>query len=353
MLNLSEAAIRPLIANMLIVGFDDETITPKSPISRHIETGLGGVILFDRFYDDRERIKNIRNPEQLKRLTAQLQGLSKRPLIIAVDQEGGRVARLKNEAGFGRTPSAEQVAARNDDAYAKREYATLAAILQEAGINCNFAPDVDLRINESNRVIVGLERSYGSDPSVVARFAGIFCDALKRQGIIPVLKHFPGHGSSLEDSHEGFVDVSATWSERELEPYRLLVASGRAEMVMTAHVFNDRLDPDYPATLSRAVNTELLRRKLGFDGVIVSDDLQMQAIASRYSLEETMTLAINAGVDLLLFGNQLARHETDDIIDVICGQVMSGAIHLETVEAANRRIEALKRRYFHTPEKVR
>ncbi len=339
----SEAALRRLIAGMLIVGFDEEAITPQSPICRHIRNGLGGVILFDRFFHDRERIKNIRNPGQLKALTKALQACAGGTLLIGVDQEGGRVARLKSEAGFPATPSAAQIA-ESGEAAARREYATLAKMLKAHGINCDFAPDVDLRLNEANRVIVALERSYGEAPETVARYAEIFCEALEAGEVLPVLKHFPGHGSSLEDSHEGFVDVTATWSKIELEPFERLIAAGRAEMVMTAHVFNARLDPEHPATLSYAVNTDLLREKLGFEGVIVSDDLQMGAIASRYSLEETVTLAINAGVDMLLFGNQLAHHEPDAVIDAIYSRVVSGEIAVERLEAACGRIAALKRR---------
>ncbi len=330
---------------MLIVGFDEESITPESEIYRQIkENGLGGIILFDRFYHERDRVKNIRNPQQLKRLTTQLQNISTRSLIIAIDQEGGEVARLKPAYGFSETPSAAQIAKTGEIASAEDAYVKLADTLKENGINCNFAPDVDLAINKDNSVIVGLERSYGKSPQKVVKFASAFIDAQTRAGVISVLKHFPGHGSSLEDSHEGFVDISKSWSEVELEPYKMLINSGRADMIMTAHVFNRRLDPDYPATFSYRVNTELLRGKLGFNGVIVSDDLQMKAISKQHSLEEGVTLAINAGVDMLLFGNQLDHQDVDELIEVIYNQVTAGAIALSTVEAANARIDLLRER---------
>ncbi|MDX1296372.1 MAG: beta-N-acetylhexosaminidase [Sulfurimonadaceae bacterium] len=339
---VSDTALRRMIANMLMIGFDEAELSADNIICRQIaEEGIGGVILFDRFYHDRERLKNIYNPRQLKQLTRQLQEAASGRLLIAVDQEGGRVQRLKSEYGFHHTPSAREIAASGETA-ATEAYDVLSKMLSECGINCNFAPDVDLALNDKNHVIVGLERSYGKSPDTVARFGGIFADALKAEGVVPVLKHFPGHGSSLEDSHKGFVDVSETWSEEELEPFRILIEAGKADMVMTAHVFNRNLDPKYPATLSHTVTTGLLRDKLGFDGVIISDDLQMEAIASQYSLEETVTLAINAGVDMLLFGNQLGSNDAVELIDLIEKQVRSGAVPYERIEEANRRIDELK-----------
>jgi beta-N-acetylhexosaminidase len=341
-MNASNAALRRKIANMLMIGFDEAELTSDTLIYRQIaEEGIGGIILFDRFYHDRERLKNIHNPTQLKALTRQLQEAASGRLLIAVDQEGGRVQRLKPEQGFAQTASAREIA-QQGEAAVKEIYTELSRMLAECGINCNFAPDVDLAVNDENHVIVGLERSYGKATDSVVTYGGIFADALKAEGVAPVLKHFPGHGSSLEDSHEGFVDVTQTWTEAELEPFRLLIETGKADMVMTAHVFNRHLDPRYPATLSNAITTGLLRDKLGFRGVIISDDLQMEAIASHYTLEETVTLAINAGVDMLLFGNQLGSNNAVELIDLIETQVLSGAIPYERIETASRRIDALK-----------
>ncbi len=167
-------------------------------------------------------------------------------------------------------------------------------------------------------------------------------EELKKQHVISVLKHFPGHGSSLADSHLGFVDISKTWSEKELEPYRYFIKNNKVDMIMSAHVFNDKLDKEYPATLSHNVNTNLLRYKLGFDGVLVSDDLQMYAISKHYNLKETLTLAINSGVNMLLFANQLAKPITlDEIVDTVYKQILSEQISLETIINANKRIDSL------------
>jgi len=343
-LELSEESIKKMIGRMLVVGFNEEKITKNSQIYKDIKKyNLGGVILFDRYYTDRNRVKNIRSPKQLKKLTSSLQKITKENLIISVDQEGGKVARLKEAYGFNITESAKKIGEKSDVKFAKNIYASLADELSNNGINCDFAPVVDLSVNENNRVIFGLERSYGKSAQKVVKFAEIFIDELKKRDVISVLKHFPGHGSSLGDSHKGFVDVTQTWSEKELEPYSLLIAKSKVDMIMTAHVFNKNLDEKYPATLSRKVNTEILRNKLGFKGLIISDDLQMKAISKHYSLKETVTLAINAGVNMLLFGNQLANQNVDELVDIIYEQIKNKQIDFSKIEESNTLIAFLKK----------
>lgn len=337
----SDAQLKKMIGRMIIVGFENENVDKSSKIVKKInEYSLGGVILFDRYYNDRNKTKNIRSPKQLQELTASLKQLSEKPLLISVDQEGGRVARLKSAYGFAEFPSAKKVA-KLSVADAKSTYAKMAEMLKEEGINTNFAPVVDLALNPKNTVIVGLERSFGKSSEKVTRYAKILIDAQKENGVLSVLKHFPGHGSSLGDSHKGFVDVTNTWSKRELEPYQKLINSKNADMIMTAHVFNSHLDKKYPATLSYNVNTKLLRNKLHFKGVIVSDDMQMKAISAHYSLKQTVTLAINAGVDMLLFGNQLGKQSVDELVNVIFTQVKNGAISDAKIVEANKKIEEL------------
>ena len=337
----SDVELKKMIGHMLVVGFDDATINAQSPIVKELQTyELGGVILFDRFYKERNRTKNISSPEQLKELTKQLKHYAKRPLLISIDQEGGKVARLKPSYGFAEIPSAFALSKTSLE-HAKNVYTSMANMLRDNGINCDFGPVVDLAVNEKNSVIVGLERSYGQESETVTQFAKVFIDALKSKGIISVLKHFPGHGSSLGDSHLGFVDVTQTWSERELEPYQKLIASNSVSMIMSAHVYNAKLDATYPATLSYAINSKLLREKMHYNGVLISDDLQMEAISKFYTLKETVTLAINSGIDMLLFGNQLSQTKTDEIVETIMAQVKNGAISLERIIEANERIARL------------
>ena len=337
----NDVELKKMIGHMLVVGFDDATINAQSPIVKELQTyELGGVILFDRFYKERNRTKNISSPEQLKELTKQLKHYAKRPLLISIDQEGGKVARLKPSYGFAEIPSAFTLSKTSLE-HAKNVYNAMAQMLKDNGINCDFGPVVDLAVNEKNSVIVGLERSYGQESETVTQFAKVFIDALKSKGVISVLKHFPGHGSSLGDSHLGFVDVTQTWSEKELEPYQKLIASNSVSMIMSAHVYNAKLDATYPATLSYAINSKLLREKMHYNGVLISDDLQMEAISKYYTLKETVTLAINSGIDMLLFGNQLSQTKTDEIVETIMAQVKNGAISLERIIEANERIARL------------
>ncbi len=336
-----DEVLKQMIARMVVIGFDETRVDENATIVKEIQKyNLGGVILFDRFYKDREKTKNIASPKQLKKLTSTLQSFANKPLLIALDQEGGKVARLKPKYGFLEIPSAKSMSYL-DPKDAKNIYALQAKMLKDNGINCDFAPVVDLEVNPKNTVIAGLKRSYGATPQKVLKYAEIFINTLEDEGVIPVLKHFPGHGSSLGDSHKGFVDVSDTWSTQELEPYKQLIAHNKVQMIMTAHVFNAKIDPKYPATLSYKTNTKLLREQMGYTGVIISDDMQMKAISKHYPLKEAVTLAINAGVDMLLFGNQLESQDTNELIDLILKQVKNGAISLKRIEESNRRIELL------------
>lgn len=180
----------------------------------------------------------------------------------------------------------------------------------------------------------------------MARHAAEFIRAHRAHGVLTCAKHFPGHGSATGDTHLGLVDVTATWTERELISFRDLIAQGLCDVIMTAHVFNARLDPDHPATLSRAVMTGLLREKLGFDGVITSDDMEMKAISTRYGLAESVPLAIEAGLDVLCFGNNLT-YDPDiagKAVAILVRAVESGRIPETRIDLSYRRVLALKRK---------
>ena len=341
---IAEDELKKMIGRMLLVGFPNEKIDKDSKIVKLIQKyELGGVILFDRFYEDRTKTKNISSPAQVQDLTSKLNSFSSKPILISVDQEGGKVARLKPKYGFKEIPSAKEISKLSLQ-NAVKMYNSQAFMLHKNGFNCDFAPVVDLAIEPKNKVIYGLERSYGADAKEVSKYAKVFIDSLKAAKITSVLKHFPGHGSSLSDSHKGFVDVTKTWSEMELEPYQILIDSKSVNMIMTAHVFNSKLDEKYPATLSHNVNTKLLREKMHYDGVVISDDLQMKAISKHFSLKETVTLAINSGVDMLLFGNQLANQDIDELVELVYEQVKSGAIKYERIVESNKRLESLHKK---------
>jgi len=344
-----EKTLEQKIGSMLMVGFFGTTAYPDSQICRDIrDYNLGGVILFDYNPVNHKEAKNISNRVQLAKLTEQLQSCSvDGKLLIAVDQEGGRVQRLKSKYGFnGNFPKAKDIR-RFSDNQVRNTYLDMGMELNSVGINYDLAPVVDLAINKKNRVIYKLGRSFGSNPQTVAHYANIFIDAMHQNGVITSLKHFPGHGSSLGDTHKGFVDVTRLWKRKELEPYRILTQQGVIDTVMVAHVFNKKLDSKYPATLSAKTVNGLLRNQLGFDGVVITDDLQMGAISKKYGLRNTLRLAINAGDDLLLFGNQLSVKSmvtTKKLVDTIKQMVLKGNIKKETIEKSNKRLDRLKQK---------
>jgi beta-N-acetylhexosaminidase len=331
---------------MMMLGFRGTRITDSDSIWADIvDRHLGGVVLFDYDVPSRTPVRNVSSPAQLKSLTATLQNAAGGDLLIAIDQEGGRVNRLKERLGFPATVSAKRLGS-IDNQDTTRAYASrTAGVLRELGINMNFAPVVDLDLNPDNPVIGGIERSFGSTSEIVTRHARLFVEAHRGMGVATVLKHFPGHGSSAGDTHLGVTDVTDTWRQTELEPYRELISEGLCRVVMTAHVVHRGLDAGgLPGTLSRAVVTDVLRDSLGFDGVIVSDDLQMGAVREYYGLEETIRLALDAGVDILTFANN-SVYEPDigaRAMDVILNLVDDGQVTRARLEESYMRILELK-----------
>ncbi len=343
---IKEVSIEEKIGSMLMVGFMGTTAGEESQICQDIrDYHLGGVILFDVNPLDKTQAKNFENKTQVKALTTQLQNCSHdHKLLIAVDQEGGRVQRLKSKYGFyGKFEKATDIS-KLSDAEVTKHYQKMAEELKSVGINYDLAPDVDLAINPKNRVIYQLGRSFGSTPEDVAHYSTIFIDAMRSHGILTSAKHFPGHGSSLGDTHKGFVDVTKLWQKKELEPYRILTQQGVLDTVMVAHVFNKKIDDKYPATLSRKTIKGLLRGELGFDGVTITDDLQMGAIAHKYGLKNTLKLAIAAGNDILLFGNQLSAKSmvsTKTLVTTITAMV-GEEIDTKDIDSSYERIQRIK-----------
>jgi len=346
-LSAQEFALEKRIGQMLMVGFHGTHAPKESQICKDIQQyNLGAVILFDYNPVDKNKPKNIATKKQLASLTKELQACSRDgKLLIAVDQEGGKVQRLKSKYGFyGQFPKASDVS-RMDQSKIKETYTKMSEELRSVGINYDLAPVVDLDINRKNHVIHGLGRSFGRDPKVVAEYASTFIDAMHSNGVLTSIKHFPGHGSSVGDTHKGFVDITNLWQEVELEPYRLL--KEKADTVMVAHVFNQKIDDKYPASLSYETITKMLRWKLGYHGVVITDDLQMGAISQKYGLRNTLKLAINAGDDILLIGNQLDPKKTvstKKLVDTIMSLIQSGEVTEEHINKAYKRIQGLKKK---------
>jgi beta-N-acetylhexosaminidase len=330
-----------------MVGFRGYELSDTSHIARDIsEYNLGGVILFDFDVPTGQPVRNIDSFDQVRTLNQSLQTEASTPLLIAIDQEGGRVARLKPARGFPETVSAQYLG-EIDNLDTTRAYAQeQTALLDSLGINVNFAPVVDLNTNPENPVIGSIERSYGAEPELVTRHARIVIEEHQQSNLLPVIKHFPGHGSAWNDSHVGMADVTDTWADVELEPYRSLSETGYHFGVMTAHVLNEKLDEELPATLSEPIQTGLLRETIGFDGVLFSDDMQMEAIRSFYGLEFAIENALNAGVDMLVFGNNSVYQPNivPDAVNIILGLVEDGAVSETRINEAYDRVTAAKQK---------
>lgn len=352
-----ELSLREKIGQMLIFGFQGKEASENSPIAQAIKKyNLGGVILFDYDYQKEIFDKNIENPYQVRVLNHKLQSITEKanknhhrpslPLLISVDYEGGEVNRLSEEYGFPMTYSAKKMGQMTKSEVA-HQAKSMAETLNASGFNLDFAPDIDVDVNPDNPIIGKLERSFSSNPELVSQYASIFSAAFKNKGIACAYKHFPGHGSSSTDSHLGFVDVTATWTKSELLPFQHQLASpNHCNIIMSAHVVNRNLDASgLPATLSYPILTKILRHQLKFDGVIISDDMQMKAIADNYGLKQALTKAINAGVDMFIFGNQLVDTPQDpkEVIDIIEKQVQKGKISKKRINDAYQRIVKLKK----------
>ncbi|MEQ9266941.1 MAG: glycoside hydrolase family 3 N-terminal domain-containing protein [Balneolaceae bacterium] len=334
------------LGQLLVLGFRGTEVSSDSDIVQDMKNlNIGGVVLFDYDLESKSYGRNIESADQLLKLASSLVAYSSTPPIIAIDQEGGQVSRLKERYGFPKTVSAEYLG-NLDSEDSTRHYArTIAQEFMVVGVNTNFAPVIDVNTNPDNPVIANYERSFSSDPEKVAEHAGYVLDEFGVEGILSVLKHFPGHGSSTTDSHLGVTDVTDTWHPDELIPYKKLFARGDINAVMTAHIFNANLDSEWPATLSPKTINGLLRDSLGFNGVVFSDDMQMEAIRSEYGLETAIEQSLNAGVDILIFGNNLVYEEdiAEKAINIIQKLIAEGKVSEETIKLALERVGKLKK----------
>jgi len=296
----ADVPIEAMIGQMILVGFVGTE--PHDPwpekLAGQIAAGeVGGVLFLKRNVADRDSVRALN--------AAFLAAGGVAPVLLAVDQEGGIVQRLTAAAGFAERPSARDVARTQSAAAARETYAGMARDLRAWGFNLNLGPVVDVDVNPANPIIGALGRSFSGDPETVAAYGEAFVAGHRREGVLTALKHYPGHGSSREDSHKGFVDITATWTPAELIPYRRLIADGLADMVMPGHLYLEQMsDPGsvLPSSLSRTT-LGVLRDDLGFTGVIISDDMEMQAIEADYTLEVAAVAAIRAGTNILIYSN--------------------------------------------------
>lgn len=303
-----EPSLDAMIGSMIMCGFRDAELNSQSPIWQRIASGkLGHVILFDKDATTKGS-RNIIDKEQLKRLTSALRLAAKRPMLIAIDQEGGLVCRLKPKLGFLPLEDAKTMGTKSA-AYTRAQAKATAFELRSYGITVDFAPVADVETNTDNQTSrLGQQlRCFGTDADTVFTHVAAFGQGLIEGGIIPTLKHFPGLGCAGKDTHFVHVDVGACYSaDRDLLPFQKAIHAGWPGLVMVSHSTVPTLSHDaLPATLSPTIITEVLRNQLGFQGVVISDDLDMGAITTQFDRKKSIELAVLAGCDILLFGNNL------------------------------------------------
>ncbi len=336
------------IGEMILIGFRGTTAEPGTEIHNLIKKHhVGGVVLYNRDVPSKDSIqRNIESPEQLKKLNRQLQSIHDKKLIISIDEEGGLISRMKSKNGFRSHLSHLEIGNINQADSTRFWASGMADELSGLGINMNFAPVVDLNINPDCPVIGKIKRSFSADPSNVINNSKIFIEEHQKKNIICVPKHFPGHGSANMDSHQDFTDVTKTWSPKELKPYAALIADDYCDIVMTAHVYNEKLDT-FPSTLSRKIIDNVLKKQMKFEGVVISDDMQMGAINQYYGFEESIERAILAGVDIILLSNNSYQTDYDPeiaikTIDVIKKMLEENKINKERINSSYEKIVALK-----------
>ena len=330
------------IAGLVVVGFRGSRLDQTPWIRTALaDAGVGGVILFDRDEQTRGN-RNVVSPDQIQSLVADIRATAgNRPLIVSVDQEGGIVTRLSPTHGFPALASEWEIGTSGDTA-TRRWANSMAKTLVDAGINLNFAPVVDLKVNPRSPAIGALDRSFSADPSIVVAKAQIEIEALRAAHVRSTLKHFPGIGSSTANTDFGVADVTASWSPTELEPFRDLISAGSADLVMAGHVVNGQIDKTRPASLSKPTVTGVLRGQLGWTGVVVTDDLQAVAIQKAFGRDDAIVQALEAGNDLLLFANQQV-YEKDvvaRVVRVVSAAVASGRLSEARIDEAWTRVQA-------------
>ena len=333
---IARMSLEQKVGQLIVVGFEGTRINAEieSNIKQHF---IGGVTLFAR---------NIESPRQVARLTTDLQKLTQEterriPLFIATDQEGGWVVRLKTGATV--LPGNMALGATRSSELAEQAGRVTAIELAAVGINLNFAPVMDVNNNPRNPVID--RRSFGESPDLVSRLGTAYINGLQRNGVLATAKHFPGHGDTTVDSHADLPTVGHGMERIhavELKPFRAAIEANVAA-IMTAHIVYSALDAGRPATLSRSILTNLLREELGFDGLIITDDMEMKAIDERYQTGEAAVMAVEAGADIVL---TLWTYENQaKVFNALVSAVKGGRISEDRINQSVRRILKYKRAF--------
>jgi beta-N-acetylhexosaminidase len=322
---------------MFMVGFPGQE--PNADFAALVDAGVFGAVLFQN---------NLGDPARIAELCYKLKSGARQPLAVAIDQEGGRVARLRGSP-FTNLPAMREIGIREDESLAYRVGRLLAYELAAMGIDWDFAPVLDVDTNPANPVIG--DRSLHRDPQLVARLGVALARGLEEGGVASCGKHFPGHGDTFQDSHLTLPHLTHDLQRLrrvELVPFEAY-ARRHLAAIMTAHVVFEAIDPAVPATMSRDVLEGVLRKEVGFAGVVVSDDLEMKAIADNYGISEAVTRGAAAGVDLFLVCHQ-AKLQLD-AIESLVRAVESGAVPRARIEQANHRLQAFQSRFVRRAER--
>ena len=336
--------LEEMAGQMIVVGFqgDDVADTAVENLRDELAAGrLGGVMLLKI---------NVKSLDAVAAMNAAFRAASPELLpFLTLDQEGGAVERLTKDVGFKEIPNAAAIAAGNSPDEAEAIYAEMASSIAALGFTVNFGPVADINLNTSNQVIAKFGRAFSDDPAVVASYDAAFIKAHHAAGVLTALKHFPGHGSSTADSHEGFVDITDTWQPSELDPYRTLMGENLVDMVMVGHLYHaDYSDAgaQTPSSLSPQWISGVLRDELGYDGIVISDDLEMGAIRDHFTLEQTVTMAVRAGTDVLLFSNT-AKYRASlgaEILAILVAEAEADPAFAARIAESYERIVELKGR---------
>lgn len=331
---MDRTTITKMVGQLFIIGFEGKT--PSKEVESFIQkNNIGGICYFGH---------NVENPEQLANLTNYLQGLSPQvPLFITIDQEGGLVSRLGPP--FCEAPAPGHLE-KSSPTEVFEIMQVMGAEMKAVGINWDFAPVCDVDTNPENPIIGKFNRSYSSNVEVVEKLASGAVRGLQKSGVIACAKHFPGHGDTSTDSHLTLPVIEHTYerlNELELKPFRRVIRSG-VETVMTAHVLYTAIDDAYPATLSKTIIQELLRKECRFDGVVVSDDMHMKGITEHYPNEQAVVLAVQAGIDQLLYCMNYEAQER--ALEALVKAVMEKEVPLYKIEESIKRAHSLKKKYI-------
>jgi beta-N-acetylhexosaminidase len=326
------------VGRMLLLGFigDNPDTDGADTVAEHLAEGRIGGVLFLRH--------NVRSRDGVEALAARFRAI-RSDAWLAIDQEGGAVQRLSEDLGYTAIPRAYNVLQTVNADQARSLYAAAATEFREAGFNMNLAPVADVQ-DDANGVIGRWGRGYGDDPQTIAAYAGAFIDAFEAEGAACAIKHFPGHGRSRGDSHSGFVDITESWSESELEPFRRLIESDHAHLIMGGHLTHSGLDPaGVPVTFSRPILGDLLRGQMGFDGALVTDDLDMGAIRENYSQRDAVIRSIAAGNDMVMMSNSAApdRELPQKFAQWIGEAIEAGTFDEAHIERSLDRLDTLER----------